>query len=165
MLDIPKVVCNDLNRILTINTLGLLIARIMNYSIDFSTWHIRTLRDIGLISVYDQVVVKFHKKFSDPALMGDILKSITLIILPNIYNINQDLINRTITVVIGIIFYHKIVRPYLLSYMKNNGIKFNGAIEELVENLVLLSLNKDTTPISLITQMLGVIIYHMYFTC
>ena len=66
---------------------------------------------------------------------------------------------------IGITFYHKIVRPYLLRYMKNNGIKFNGAIEELVENLVLLSLNKSTTPILLTTQILGVIIYHMYFTC
>ena len=115
MLDIPKVVCNDLNRILTINTVGLLIARIMNYSIDFNTWHITTLRDIGLISVYDQVIVRFHKN--------------------------------------------------LLRYMKNNGIKFNGAIEELVENLVLLSLNKSTTPILLTTQILGVIIYHMYFTC
>ena len=165
MLDIPKVVCNDLNKILTVNFVGLIIAYIMNYSIDLNSWQTAILRDIGLISVDDQVIVKFHKNFSDPALMGDILKTISLMILPNIFSIDQELVNRTIVVMMGITFYHKIVRPPLLSYMKNNGIRFNAPIEELVENLVLLSLNKDTTPQSLTTQILGVILFHMYFTC
>jgi len=165
MLDIAKDVCNDLNRILTVNIVGLIIAHMMNHRVDLNNWQTATLRDIGVITVYDHVLVKFHKNFRDTGLVGDIFKTISLMLLPNIFRIDSNLINRTIIVVMGIVFYHRVIRPPLAAYMKRKGVRFNSAVEELVENLVLLSLSKNTSTDSLTTQIFGVIIYHMYFTC
>ena len=165
MLDVAKDVCNDLNRILTVNIVSLVIAHTMNHQVDFNSWQTATLRDIGVITVYDHIIVKFHKNFRDTGLVGDIFKSISLMLLPNIFSINSNLINTTIIAMMGIAVYHKVIRPPLVAYMKRNGINFNSAVEELIENLVLLSLSKDTSMDTLATQIFGVIIYHMYFTC
>lgn len=158
---IPKNLCNDLNRLAAVNVISFLINKPQNI-ID---WKDSFLRDIGVLMVYHQLLSRFNGKLAtslNAEMTGDLIKTGCLLLLPQLSNLsNLDWMAVGVTMG-GVVIYHTLVRPKLLQEMKRRNIGFNEGIEDLVETVLLLALSRNGDLSSILSQLFAIAVAHAY---
>jgi hypothetical protein len=158
MTDTPKSLCNDLNRLAAINIITLALDQaVYGKKIDMIGWKNGFLRDIGILMVYHQVLARTVERFDDDGMINDLAKTSVLILVPNIKKPQWNYLLGSLALVA---VYHKVIRKHLISFLQSKGIGFNEGIEDMVENLLLLSISRDGGISSAISQILSLGIYH-----
>ena len=155
-MDTPKNLCNDLNRVVVIYVIGLAISNLFGKPQSLPVWKEGLLRDIGTLMIYHQVLSYIA---NDDPMMGDLIKTGVLLLVPNLRNPDWTSIGMILG---GVVLYHKVIRPTLTKKLKESGIGFDEGIEDIVESLLLLGLSNDRTPKAVATQIAALSLHHMY---
>lgn len=156
-MSIPRSLCNDLNRLATVNVITFLVNKSMGNPQNFTSWKDGLLRDIGILMVYHQVLARFIPNSQARPLVEDLAKTSILMLVPTINNPNWKQVFGTLSLVV---LYHKVIRKHLISYLKANNIGFNEGIEDMIETMVLLSISKENGMLELLSQLCALGIYH-----
>jgi hypothetical protein len=157
--NVPKKLCNDLNRLAAINIISLGIDKASGSKINIQEWKDEFLRDIGVLMIYHQVLAWIPERF-DSELVDDLTKTAVLMIIPNIQKPDWN----NLAMILGlVVVYHKVVRSSLIQFLHNKGIGFDEGIEDMVETLLMLAASRDKINVKgTVSELLSLGIYHSY---
>ena len=156
-MDVPKNLCNDLNKLSIVNIISLAIDYGMNRKVNFAGWKDGFLGDIGILMIYHQALSFLSEKFDDSDMVDDLIKTTVLILVPTLFAPKwKELIIMLLLVVV----YHKIIRQPLVTILKDKGLGFDEGIEDIVETLLLLAFSKDINAGNVLNTMASLGIYH-----
>ncbi len=128
------------------------------------TWKSDILNDIVALSIYYTILKRVKSFGSMNPLTEDIVKSGTLVFTTNMLNeLKGSKVNygNTAKMLIGIIFYHLVIRKPLLNLVSsktNLSSEAINAIEDSIETAILLSL--DGNGASIPYQLIGLLSYY-----
>lgn len=136
---------DDVNKLLSVYTIG----RFLEGKPMDNQWRTDMFHDIVALMFYQHVVHRFDTSSfgSEQELVDDIIKTLTIFLVDNMIATNPDAVvdNTTIILtVVAIIIYHKVIRQPLLKtveYSFSASKKDVECIEDIVENIILLSFN------------------------
>lgn len=163
--DIPKNLCNDINRLAAINVISLLVDRMVGvHDISLRTWKDNFLRDIGILMVYHQILSWIPMTYSsteNQGMINDFTKTTTMLVIPSLLKGKQPNLQHIGITLSGVFIYHKVVRKPLIKIMDEYGVKFNEGIEDMIETLLLLGMTRDKLdPMETVSELVSLAVYH-----
>jgi hypothetical protein len=163
---ITKNICNDLNRLATINLVTYGFDTYLGKKPNLQGWKDGFLRDIIILMVYHQSLyfISTHFEGPDSEMVDDFVKTGCLLLAPGLISQTPASLQTIGTVLGGVVIYHKLLRPTLVHKMQERGVDFNAGIEDLVETVFLLSMTRDNglTFESIMTQLSAIAVSHAY---
>lgn len=164
-MNIPKNLCNDLNRLTTISAISLSVDRLLGVKdVNIPAWKDNLLRDIGILMVYHQALSYIPNTYVGPEDRGmadDFTKTTVLLLTPALMDGEKPNMQTIGMVLAGVMLYHKVVRSPLISFLNEKGIGFNEGIEDMVETLLLLAMSrKQIDPLATASELMSLAIYH-----
>jgi hypothetical protein len=149
---------NDLNRLATINLVSLAISKPGSYQV----WKDGFFSSTIALMFYHQILhfISQHFQGPDADMVGDLVKTCVLLVAPSIIDGVPVQWMELIIVLCGVLLYHKIIRPAMLSKLDQHGIEFNEGLEDLTETVLLLALSADASIGMIGTHLVSVAVYH-----
>ena len=120
---ITKNLCNDLNRLATINIITYSVNVYLDRQPNFQSWKDSFLEDIAILMVYHQALSYLSNYFKgqDSEMIDDFIKTGCLLLIPNLINTKHIDWTKIGTVLGGVAIYHKLIRPTLVNKMNEIG--------------------------------------------
>lgn len=164
-MNIPKNLCNDLNRLAAINVISIGVDRLVGVqNVDMRQWKEDFFRDIGVLMVYHQVlsyIPNAYVKEENRGMADDFTKTAVLLLTPSLIGGKRPNLQNVGVVLAGVLVYHKVVRGPLIAFLREKGIGFNEGIEDMTETLLLLAMSRDQLdPMGTVSELLSLVIYH-----
>ena len=150
---------NDLNRLATINVLSLAMSKSTG---GYQAWKNGFFSSTIALMFYHQILHFISQNFqgAEADMISDLVKTCVLLVAPSIIDGVPVQWMELVVVLCGVVLYHKIIRPMMLSKLAQHGIEFNEGLEDLTETVLLLSLSSDASLGMIGTYLVAIAVYH-----